>query len=101
MGGGGLSRVFANHSPFPPLVEGTWCEILLTRIISDMADSHLVRLIPMMMGRMIISLKEVANEQRSHPSVDIPSRFPTDVQESYFPRVGDGIPLSQFKSGRV
>ena len=55
----------------------------------------------MMMARMIISLKEVANLRQPHPDPEVPSGLLANLQESHPRYAVDGIPLPVLKSRRV
>ena len=84
-------------------VGGTRCEILLARTISDvwLTDSDPVRFIPMLMSRIIISLKEVAGSQRPYLNPEVPNGLSTYLLDSHFPQTAGGVRLSQLKNEPV
>jgi len=63
-----------------------------------MIDMDLTRFIPMMVTRIIISLKRAATERRPYLGLEIPTAPPTGVQDYH---AVDIIPLSTLKSERV
>ena len=79
------------------------CEILLTRTVSYvwLSDPALVRLIPMMITRMIISLKKVASERQPHPYLEAPSALPMGSHNGHSIRATDDIPLSVLEAGQA
>ena len=60
-------------------------------------NSDLGRYIPMMISRMIMSLKEVASSRETHLVMDIPSALPMNLQDSYAPHRVESIRLSTLK----
>ena len=60
----------------------------------------LIRFIPMMVTRIIISLKKVATERQPYLGLEVPTVPPTGVQD-YCPPNMDIIPLSVLKDERV
>lgn len=60
----------------------------------------LVRFIPVMMTRTILSLKKATNLRELHLSLEDPSELPMHLQDGHSPRRVAGIQLSLFKSGR-
>ena len=90
---------FANYSFFPPAGE-TQCEIFFACKMGDarLIDFGLVRLIPVMISRMTISLKKVASMQEAYMSLEIPTGVPTNLQDTHSPRPTDNIRLSLLKS---
>ena len=68
---------------------------------SLLIDLDPVRLIPMMVSRIVISLKKFASERRGHLSVDVPSKMPMSVQDGYNSHPVEGIPLSVLKGERI
>jgi len=66
-----------------------------------MIDMDPTRFIPMMVTRIIISLKKVATERQPYLGPEIPTAPPTGAQDYHSPHVVDTIPLSALKSERV
>lgn len=84
--GGWIIFTSANHSHLFPSAGGTRCETLSTINGVWLIDSDPVRLIPMMMARIIISLKKVAaSSRRPRLELGIPTGFPADLQDTYSP----------------
>lgn len=94
---------FAEYSLLHFTAGGTRCEISLTRTIIGVWLRNLdsVRFIPMMIARMIISLKEVASSRPLYLDPEMPSGSSTYFQDGHSPRVVGGIPLSVLKSERL
>ena len=84
---------------FLPVGE-TLCEIPIARTINDvwLIDLDPIRFIPMMIVRIIISLKEVARSRRCHPHLDIPNGLPMNLRDTRSPRTPDDIRSSEFRS---
>ena len=100
----GLNIIFAVVLLCFPPVGGTWCETaFFIRTISDLwlIDSDPVRFIPMMMARMIISLKEVASSRQPCLDLEVPSELLANLQDTHSPHTMDGIPLPVLESGQV
>ena len=87
---------------FPPVGE-ILCEILLARTIcyAWLIDPAFVRLIPMMVTRMVVSLRKFASERQPHPLLEAPNALPMGSQNGHSPRAVDGIPLSVLKAGQA
>ena len=86
---------------FPPVGDFS-CEILLAQTIRDawLSDLVLIRLIPVMITRMIISLKKSAS--KPHMDMEAPSAFTLGLQDSECTaHTAEGIPLSVIKSEPV
>lgn len=58
---------------------------------------NLDRYIPMMISRMIISLKKVASSGQTHMGPDVPTVIPMSLQDTYTPHRVENIHLSTFK----
>jgi len=56
--------------------------------------------IPMMITRMMISLKRAASSRQLHLDLEVPSGLPTSSQGGHSSRTVDGILLSVFKIRR-
>jgi len=76
------------------------CEMPLTHTITDarLIGWDPVRLLPVMIGRMTISLKKVASSQRSSMSMGVSTGLPMNLQDIYSPHPVGGIQLSVLKS---
>ena len=73
------------------------CKILLACTTSNarlVTDMDLIRFIPMMVTRIIISLKKVATERQPYLGPEVPTEPPTGVHDYYSPNVADIVPLS-------
>ena len=78
---------------FPP-VGGTLCEVFTyTRSDVWLINSDLVRFIPMMIARIIISLKKVASSRQPYLDLGIPSGLSMRLQDSHI--TADNIQLSE------
>lgn len=73
-------------------------EIISTHTITRgwLINLDLDRFIPMMVSRMIMSLKKVATSQRLYATAELPIEQPTDT-DPCIPPAADGIQLSLFK----
>jgi len=73
-------------------------EIISTRTITHgwLTNLGLDRFVPMMVSRMIMSLKKVATSQRLYATAELPIGQPTDT-DLYIPPAADGIQLSLLK----
>ena len=65
-----------------------------------LSDLIFFRLIPVMVTRMVISLKKVASE-RQPLSLENPTSFPMGLQDDYSAHAVNGIPLSVLKVERA
>ena len=102
----GWTKFFpTNHPPlFSPGTEETQCEAPFAFTISDalLTDLYLVRLIPIMISRMMISLKKAARSRQPHLDLEIPTGTSTNFQHSHSGHQAvDAIPLSVFTSERT
>lgn len=86
-----------------PSVGETLCEMLLARTRSDawLIDLDPFRLIPMMIVRVIISLKKAASQRQSYSGLEAPSMLSMNLQGGYSTHAVDGIPLSALEGERV
>ena len=57
-------------------------------------DSDLDRYIPMMISRMIISLKKVTSSRKTYMGMEIPASLAMSPQDSYAPHLVESIQLS-------
>lgn len=92
------------HPPFFLSVGETPCKIFLAHIIiSDrwLTNFDITRLIPMMIARVIISLKKVASERQSYLGSEVPPISPVNLQGGRFTKAADGIPLSVLEGEQI
>ena len=82
------------------LVGGIRCKTFLTRTVFEewLINSDSTRFIPMMITRMIISLKKVASSRPPRLDMKAPIGLPTKLQDTRSPRTPDDIQLSEFRS---
>jgi hypothetical protein len=87
--------------PFPP-VEGILCKILLTRTTPNswLIDLDLIRLIPLMTTRVIISLKKAAEKPQPDLTFGTLGGSSANATGRFPPRQVDDIPLSVFEGER-
>jgi len=91
--------LYANYLPF--FTGEVRCKIILACTITDvwLIDCDLARVIPVMITRMIISLKKVASSGQPHASTDVlQSGLPTNLRDIYSFRPTDSMQLSVFKN---
>ena len=74
--------------------------MLLAHAITDawLTDLDLFRLIPMIISRMIVSLKKAASSRQPHMSMGIPTGLPMNPQDTSSSRSVGGIQLSVFRN---
>lgn len=77
------------------LVGGIRCKTFLTRTVFEewLINSDSTRFIPMMITRMIISLKKVASSRQPYLDLGIPSGLSMRLQDSHI--TADNIQLSE------
>lgn len=63
-------------------------------------DLVLARLVPVMVTRMIISLKKAASSRQPHLDLGVSTGLQMDLQGVYSPHAVDSIPLSVFRDQR-
>lgn len=68
---------------------------------AQLTDSNLFRFIPMMISRMVISLKKAAGERQPHLGLEVPSVVPINLQDVQYLRGVDGIQLPIPKAKQV
>lgn len=83
---------------FTPTV-GIQCEMFHATSDTALIISDLFRFIPMMLARMIISLKKVASLQQLHLDPEILSGSPAQLQDGYSTRMVGTIPLAVLERG--
>jgi hypothetical protein len=86
---------------FPP-AEETPRKILLAHATPDswLIDLNLIRLIPLMTTRVIVSLKKAADKPQPNPTFGTLSGPSANATNRYPPRQTDDIPLSVFEGER-
>ena len=82
-----------------PSAGGILCETIFAYTIDGtrLIDFDLDRFIPMMMSRMIISLKKAAQSGPPHTSIVLPTLSPTALSDTRSHHTADPIRLSVFK----
>ena len=85
----------ADHIPPLPSVGEMACEMLLARTIPNawLIILGLIRLIPLMTARMIISLKKAADSQRPRLNPEVPGGLSTSTRDHHSLRQMNDIQL--------
>src|SRR5882757_7548530 len=98
-----------NHLSFPflsfpfPSVAGTaremfCCSYGFWRVTDRLIVLDITSFVPMMVSRMVISLKKVASSQPANPNVEVPSTTQISLRGGRPPHPEEGIHLTVFKT---
>ena len=70
------------------------------RVLSGvwLINLDIIRFIPIMVARIVISLKKAAGSRQTRLGPEVPNRFPIGLQDTYPSRAVEGIPLGVFRS---
>jgi len=74
--------------------------MLLAHTVTDVCvtDLDLARLIPMIISRIIVSLKKAASSRPLTMSLEIPTGLPMSLEDTRSPHTMDTVRLSVFES---